>query len=151
MPRAGIDVTVADLLGEPVVREAVERAPTTWRSCVDLDYNDGSDPFGFYDDCVDLMGHVWLSSCTGHVGEVVFEIGLGDELAAYVDLQADPDPVSAFLESHPSIDGSTVGHDNDERFTFTPSRDLAASELAVIAVDALAAGHVASMRAAGLA
>lgn len=148
--RAQIDTTVAALLHESTVGEAVARAPRTWRSCVAFDYSDGSDPFGFRDECVELMEHVWLSSYLNHLNEATFEIGLGDELGAYIDLQADPDPVTEFLKAHPDIDASTVEHDNSERYTFTPIRELDESAFAVIAVDALAAGHVATLRAAGL-
>jgi len=148
--REDIDYVVADLLVVPEVKEAISRAPKTCRSCVDFDYDDGVDPFGFYDECVELMQHVWLSSYANHLDELTFEIGLGDEIGAYTDLRADIDPVSEFLRAHPDIDGSTVEHDNSERFTFTPSRQLDASAFAVLTVDALAAGHVATLRAAGL-
>ncbi|MCW2814850.1 MAG: hypothetical protein JWN84_2305 [Nocardioides sp.] len=149
-PPAPMALTVAELLHEPSVAEAVSRAPRTWRSCVVFDHADDADPYGFYDECVDLMQFVWLSSDVDQWGETTYEIGLGDELGAYIDLRAEPDPVAEYLRAHPAVEAGTVEHDNDERYLFAARAELDTAAFSVIAVEALTTGHLAARRTAGL-
>ncbi|MGN6245921.1 MAG: hypothetical protein ACTHQ3_19905 [Motilibacteraceae bacterium] len=76
---------------------------------------------------------------------------MGDELKPLVDLDADEDadPIIAALKTHPAV--TEADHPDREVYLFLVSAPLTLDEAAALSIRALVAGHVAALRAAGLA
>lgn len=136
------EFTLAELQTEPEVAAALDQAPALWRNCVVSDT-----PTGTLKDASltrqELIHHVWLDAEDG-----TWTLTLGDECFSLFDLDNDSDPVLATMRDHADV--AEAHHEDREVFVFSTTRSLTAAEAAVLAVQALTAGHVHALRAAGL-
>ena len=84
----------------------------------------------------EIAHHVWIEHQQG------WEIGLGDEVKPYLDLDIDEseDPIIGVLEAHPSVEDAF--HEDREVYGIEHREPLSTEELAVLVARALVAHHV---------
>lgn len=129
-PEDGRSHRLAELVSVPGVAAAFAEGPPVWQQVSYLDDPLGPAPVE------ELMEFVWVENHDG------WEIGLGDELKPYLDLDLDEtdDPVIEVLRAHPGVEDAY--HEDREVYRIEERRPLGTEEVAELCARALVAHHV---------
>lgn len=121
---------LVELLGEPGVAAAFAEGPQEWRQVSYLE--DPLEPITVEE----LAEHVWIEHHDG------WEIGLGEELKPYLDLDVEEsdDPMVAVLLADPRI--VDAYHEDREVYRIEARRTVSIEELAPLVARGLVAHHV---------
>ncbi len=122
---------LAEMSHVPGVATAVAAGPAQWRQVSYLgDF--AVDPVS----PLELAEHIWLER------DDAWEIGLGDEVKPYLDLDIDEDadPIVRVLRDHPAV--ADAYHEDREVYRVEERRPIGVEEFAALAARALVSHHL---------
>lgn len=122
---------LADLLHVSGVSTAIAAGPDRWRQVSYLD-DEPLEPVR----PEELAAHIWLER------HDAWEIGLGDEVKPYLDLDIDEetDPIVRVLADHPAV--ADAYHEDREVYRVEERRPMRVEEFAALAARALVPHHI---------
>lgn len=130
-PEEGRSHLLGDMLRVPGVAAALAAGPPQWRQVSYLD-----DFLCEPSTAEQLAAYIWIEYDDG------WEIGLGDEVKPYLDLDIaeTDDPVIGVLETHPAV--AEAYHEDREVYRVVQRQPMSAEEFAVLAAHALVSHHL---------
>jgi hypothetical protein len=122
---------LVDLLHVSGVSTAIAAGPERWRQVSYLD-DEPMEPVR----PEELAEHIWLERFDA------WEIGLGDEVKPYLDLDIDEesDPIVRVLADHPAV--ADAYHEDREVYRVEERRPIGVEEFAALAARALVSHHI---------
>lgn len=141
---AAIEVTLADLLDRPRVRDAWAVGPAMWQQGGPV--GGGLPEEDLHLSSAEVAEYVWITVVDEDDETPTWSVGVGDELKPLMDLDLDvhEDRLVAVLGSHPAV--AAVDHSDREQYEVTVRGRMSLDDIAVLVARGLIAHHLDMLR-----